>query len=310
MRVNLELVDPTTRLPVWTSRIERDGADRQGVRDEIVSRIARELQFEVMPIESRRMSKDFNADALAFRGWAALTQIDRQAYDRALALFQQALKRDPDNLSAQIGIGAYHARMGAQLRDTDSPRHRAKAKALLLKALQRDPQSSTAHYFLGLALNKPATLPESMEHLRKVIELSPSNASAYAQIGNGLIRSGHAAEGLAHVRYAMRLSPRDPVMPIWFEFAGNAELELKDYDAAIGYFKNSAELNPDYPRAWAGLAAAYALAGRNADAQDSVGRLKSLAPTLSTEALVRQFGRHKTSRLAEGLRLACIPAGQ
>jgi TolB-like protein len=49
LRVNVELVDPATRLPVWTSQIERDSADCRGVRDEIVRHLARVLQFEMLP---------------------------------------------------------------------------------------------------------------------------------------------------------------------------------------------------------------------------------------------------------------------
>ena len=140
LRVNVELINPVTRLSVWSGRVERSGADRQGVRDEIVSRLARELQFEVLPIESQRLSNDFDADALAYRGWAALSQVSLEGYKQALALFNQALERDPDNLSAQLGIGAYHARMGAQVFDTDPDGHRAKAEAILRQVLARDPE--------------------------------------------------------------------------------------------------------------------------------------------------------------------------
>ena len=57
LRVNVELVDSASRLSIWSSRIERDGADRQGLRDEIVARLARELQFEMLPIESSRLER-------------------------------------------------------------------------------------------------------------------------------------------------------------------------------------------------------------------------------------------------------------
>jgi len=95
------------------------------VRDEIVSRLARELQFEVLPIESQRLSNDFDADALAYRGWAALSQVNLEGYKQALALFNKALERDPKNLSALLGLGSYHARMGAQVFDTDPGGHRS-----------------------------------------------------------------------------------------------------------------------------------------------------------------------------------------
>jgi tetratricopeptide (TPR) repeat protein len=262
------------------------------------------LQFEVLPIESARLAKNFDADAIAYRGWAALSEINHEGYKRALALFEQALARDPENLSALTGVGAYHARMGAQVFDTDSDGHRAKAEEILRAVVQRDPQSSEAQFYLALALNRLPTLPEALEHLTRAIEIQPSNASAHAQIGNALIRSGRAAEGLKHVHYAMRLSPRDPVMPVWLEFAGNAELELKNYREAISDFSRAIALNPDYPRSWAGLVAAHALAGHDSEARDYTEKLKALSPNLSADALVRQYGRHDGSRLREGLRLA------
>lgn len=304
LRVNVELINPATRLSVWSGRIERRGADRQGVRDEIVSRLSRELQFEVLPIESQRLSNDSDVDALAYRGWAAMSQVNFDGYKQALALFNKVLERDPANLSALLGLGSYHARMGAQMFDTDSDGHRAKAEAILRRVLARDPDSSQAHFYLALALNKLPTLPEAMEHLERAIKIDPSDASAHAQIGNALIRSGKPAEGLEHVRYAMRLSPRDPGMPIWLEFAGNAELELGDYPEAITMFERSIAINSGYPRSWAGLVAAYALANQPAEAQRAAVKLKTFAPSLENADLPKQFGRSPKSKLHEGLVLA------
>jgi TolB-like protein/DNA-binding SARP family transcriptional activator len=45
LRVNVELVDPVTRLPVWSARIEKAGGEQAAVPDEIVGRLGREVQF-------------------------------------------------------------------------------------------------------------------------------------------------------------------------------------------------------------------------------------------------------------------------
>jgi len=307
-RINVALIDAASRITVWSARIDRTGTDRQGVRDEIVGRLARELQFEVPPIESVRLSRDFDAGALAYKGWAALSPVRLEAYRQALDLFNQALARDPDNLSALTGLGAYHARMGAQVYDNDPIGHRSQAEKILRDVLARDPNSSVANFYLGLALNKLPTLPEAMKHFQHAIDINPSDASAYAQIGNAQIRSGKPAEGLENVRYAMQLSPRDPIMPVWLEFAGNAELELSHYDEAIGYFRRSIALNSGYPRSWAGLVAAEALSGQSKDAHDALEKLRTFVPGLNDEALMRQYGRHDSSRLYAGLRMALSPA--
>ena len=134
--------------------------------------------------------------------------------------------------------------------------------------------------------------------------IDPSDASAHAQIGNGLIRSGRVVEGLEHVRYAMRLSPRDPIMPVWLEFAGNAELELGNYREAITMFDRSIAINSRYPRSWAGLVAAYARANEPGEARRLGLKLKTFAPSLENEDLARHFGRSENSKLHEGLLLA------
>jgi TolB-like protein len=75
LRVNVELVSPATRLSAWSGRIERDSADRHGVRDEIVGRLARELQFEVFMLEGELRAKDEDTAALVYRGHADPTRI-------------------------------------------------------------------------------------------------------------------------------------------------------------------------------------------------------------------------------------------
>ena len=100
-----------------------------------------------------------------------------------------------------------------------------------------------------------------------------------------------ATEGLEHIRYAMRLSPKDPAFAIWLEFAGSAQLELGQYREASDDFRRSIALTPDYPRPWAGLVAAQALAGEIDAARLSVDRLGKLAPNLTARQLFQRFGR-------------------
>jgi DNA-binding SARP family transcriptional activator/TolB-like protein/Flp pilus assembly protein TadD len=303
LRVNIELIDPTTRLPVWTTRIERDGADRQGVLDEIVGRLARELQFELITIEAERRSNDSDADALVARGWAALFNITPDGYRLAESFFRQALERDPQSLPAQIGMGAYHARIGALLLDNEPLDHRAKARDLLQDAIRRDPQSSAAHFYLGLALKISPTYQDAIEEFERAIEFNPSFPAAHVHIGDALAQIGRPAEGLEHIKYGIRLSPRDPTLGIFLDMAGSVELELNHFEAAIDYFRRSAVLKPAYARPWAGLAATYALAGRGEEALSYAEKLKASAPSLSAEQLIDQFGRNNSSQLREGLRL-------
>jgi tetratricopeptide (TPR) repeat protein len=308
LRVNFELVDPSTQLPVYSGRIDRDGADRQAVQDEIVGRLARELQVEIFPLESARHAGDKNADVLSYRGWsalhAAIAHIDLEQYNAAKALFEQALALEPGHIAAKLGLGVYHSNLGVQRLDPQTADHLEKGLSILREIVSRDPTNGVAYYHLGVALQGTTKLAEGLDALEQAIRLNPSNAGAHAHVGHVLARLARPDEGIQHIHYAMRLSPKDPAMSIWLEFAGAAELEREHYAEAIENFRRSAELSPNYPRPWAGLAAAYALEGKLDEAQRPMGRLKALSPNLSADELFIRFGRRGAPRLKDGLRLA------
>ena len=106
----------------------------------------------------------------------------------------------------------------------------------------------------------------------------------------------------------MRLSPKDTNLAIWHEFTGNAQLELSRYGDAIESFQRSAAMAPRYPRPYAGLAAAHALAGDPANAQVAAEKLKAVATTIPPGELLQRIARNPKSRLYAGLSLALAPA--
>jgi TolB-like protein/DNA-binding SARP family transcriptional activator/Tfp pilus assembly protein PilF len=311
LRVNVQLFDPRTRLPVWSARVEREQGERLAVRDEIVGRIARELQINIVPIEGERRSADRTADASAYLGWAAMqaafsrTSID--SYRKAEALFQEALARDPQHIQALVGMGSFHSNVAVQRLVPDPKAHFEKAREILTLAAERDPRNPSALLQLGILLQGTGKVREALELFEKVTGLNPSHSSAYAHIGHALGRLGQPEKGIEHIHYAMRLSPRDPALPIWHEFIGNARLELAQYPEAIESFERSAALAPRYPRPIAGLAAAHALAGNEPAAKASVTKLQAAGNAPADELLAR-FGRNPKSRLYQGLSRALAPA--
>ena len=312
LRVNFQLLNAATLLPVWSDRVEREQGERHAVRDEIVARIARELHINILPIEGERRSVDQSADASAFLGWAAMhagfttTNIDE--YRKAEAQFKQALERDPQNMSAFIGMGAFHTNVGAQRLVPDVNVHFDKAREILNQAVEREPRNPNALFYLGLLLQGTGKVREALDLFLKVTELNPSNAGAHAHVGHALARLGEPEKGIEYLRYAMRLSPKDTNLAIWHEFTGNAQLELSRYGDAIESFQRSAAMAPRYPRPYAGLAAAHALAGNTANAQAAIEKLKAVATTIPAGELLQRIARNPKSRLYAGLSLALAPA--
>src|SRR6185436_6235003 len=245
-------------------------------------------------LESARLRNDPDADALVHRGWAAMNvafaKTDADQFAKAETLFKQALERDPQNLSAMVGLGAYHANVGAQVLDTNSKAHLETAQQILTEVLTRSPHNGVAPFYLGLVHGASGRLEEALAAFRRAVENNPSHAGAHAHIGHALARMERAAEGLEHLHYALRLSPRDPNLAYWYEFIGSAEMAQGRYREAIAHFGKSASLNPGYPRSWAGLAAAQALAGDMEAARRHADKLRAFAPDADNEALIRRFG--------------------
>jgi TolB-like protein/DNA-binding SARP family transcriptional activator/Tfp pilus assembly protein PilF len=310
LRVAVELTDTASRTVVWAAHIEREDVNRHVVLDEIVGRLVRELQVGSYPIESARLSDDPDADALSYRGMAALqaafSNISLEAYDRARVLFVQALERDPQNVMARLGLGSYHVNVAVQRLVADVDSHLNKAREMITAVIREKPHISGAHHQLGIILQGSGQLKEAIDSFERALEINPSSAGSHAHIGFALARMGRPSEGIEHIRYAMRLSPKDPSLAIWLEFAGAAELELDHYQDAIENFRRSTSITPAYPRPWAGLVAAQALAGDVEASRRSLDQLRKLAPNLTADELYQRFARlrEQCPRLQEGLRLA------
>jgi TolB-like protein len=150
VRANVQLIDTETGAHVWADRLETDRADLAKAQDEIVSRLARRLQLEIVEAATRRieLEKPVNPDASDFvmRGWAWSYRPNTTAsLQEAQGAFERAPEIDPQSIDAKIGLawtvteyvaeGRSHVVNGVSIsREQDM----ARADQLLLEALERD----------------------------------------------------------------------------------------------------------------------------------------------------------------------------
>lgn len=291
LRVNVELIDPATRLPAWSARIERDRADQHAVQDEIVGRLARELHFQVYHAVGERASSDPGATQLIYAGWAAILDHGTEgvgALQRAEAAFMQAGERDPGNRSSKAGLGAYHTLVGSLQLVPDWRAHLVKAEELVRQSIREFPEGAAQYFYLSIIQRMRGELKDALESLGRCLEIAPSMAPCHAHLGHALAQMGRPGEGIEHINYAMRLSPRDMSRPHWLRFAGEAEIELGKFERAIALLRQSYDANPRQPRTLRSLAAAYALSGNLDEAYKYLAELKASAPHLSPEGYLKR----------------------
>ena len=318
LRVNVQLIDSGTGNHLWAERFDKPMADLFEMQDEIVSRLANALNAQLIVAEARRSERSFHPDALDlyFQGMALFNKRWTTAYmTQAQSFFERALKIEPDNVDALVGIAAFD-QASATLFLADNPDERlAAAEAALVKALSLDPQNAPAHMFLGivqLATNRAAQGIAECEH---ALALNRNLAEARAVIGVAKVFVGRAAETEAHIHEALRLSPRDEGAHRWMSWVGFAKLHLRADAEAVEWLRQCLKANPNYPVAHFELAAALAHLGKLDEARAAAKEGLALDPTFTIRRLKQlPFSDNPTfragaKRLTQGMRMAGVPEG-
>src|SRR5215471_562188 len=312
--INFQLVDTTDRLQIWSDRIEWDASDRFTIQEEIATRIARELKTGVTIAEGTRLVSNHAAapdvDALVMQGWAlSYRSPSRENVTEELALFEEALRREPDLRPAMVGTAmALTTAVLSSL--ADDPRHNLdRADELLDRVLTKSPDAYQAHYWKGVLLEARGDNQAALRSLTKCIDINPSATYAHSQMAEVLTRLGRPQEGLDYIQYAMRLSPRDPRIGRFYLIAGQAELELHHDGAAAEWFQRAIASQPRDPSAHLYLAATYALMGNKDVAATYWKEFRNLSAAPAGGELIARLRSDASvlelrSRLDQGLRLA------
>lgn len=199
--------------------------------------------------------------------------------------------------------------LGTHLIGEKSPREtRPLAIAAASKAIEIDDELAEAHAALGFARMYDWDWSGADRELRRAIELNPSYGPVRIWYASFLHQNGKHREALVHARYAMELDPLSLIVRTqsgWIHSRGD------DFDTAIGYYMDVLEKDPNYlwaqwqlgqvylevgkhqaaidvlekaavrsrrtPAILGTLGAAYALAGRKAEALKLVKELSDIA---------------------------------
>ncbi len=139
----------------------------------------------------------------------------------------------------------------------------ATAERLCRQALQSDPNSPAAHFFLGRALQALGRNDEAAASYGESLRLNPASAAAHNNLGDVLNELGRPAEAEAALRQALRRKPDFP------EAHNNLGIALGGqgrFDEAAACFREALRLRPDYALAHNNLGNALKAMGQAREA--------------------------------------------
>jgi Flp pilus assembly protein TadD len=156
----------------------------------------------------------------------------------------------------------------------------SEAKIQLLNAVEKDPKSRDARYFLAMSYLGDSDLNNAGKHLSVLLEYYPDDSEASVRLGSIYLTGGSVNPDLFNQASAIaqKVLARDPKNVGALILSGNAAAGLKDFPASVDFFKQAIALEPNNVAAYVSLGSTQALEKNFAEAEQSFLKARQLDP--------------------------------
>ena len=253
VRVTAELINARTGFHLWSETYDRELQGVFALQDEISRAIVDALKIKLavsLPVHEQRNTEAYD---LYLQGIFFSNKSSEEDLRRALRFFQGALEKDPTFSRAWTGI----AKVWYFLADVYVKPLEAypASKEAALKAIALDEKDAEAHCYLSEAKRVlDWDLAGENAELQHALQLDPNSAPAHFFLSLLPLFRGELKEGLQFVLDAEKL---DPVSPIISYVATAAYLANNRIDDAVIEGQRTLQLDPNYFYLDSVLAAAY-----------------------------------------------------
>ena len=280
IRISIRLSAAAAGTLLWSEQYDVAPKDIFSVQDDITRRIAGTLVSRLTDLELAKAAtkppSNLEAYDAVLRGRDLVGRLNRTANSQARALFNHAIELDPGYAPAYIGLGQVELAAVAQGWTGDPEATLQRAETLGQKAIAIDPAGAGGHALLGSTYIRYGDYDRALDEMRRAVKLNNSDPAAYAGLATALLWDGDVDGSVKAFETASKLG-LDFTVKDSFDL-GIAYL-LADRSAdAIRTLERSLEHSKTDPYSNAILAAAYAAAGRQADATREAAIVRSIDP--------------------------------
>ncbi|HTQ73173.1 MAG TPA: rhodanese-like domain-containing protein [Burkholderiales bacterium] len=326
VRINAQLVDALGGQHLWAERYDGSIRDVFALQDRVIGQIVAALAVSLTHDEQKRLALAETGSPQAYdavlRGWAHYRQGSEDDYNKAIALFEQAIALDPGYSRAHAALAAASWRIVESFWEstTEGGYQRAfdRMQAALVKAMRQP--NALAHAVSAEFLSKQGRYEEAFTEIGLAMALAPNDPGNYLSKARILNATGRAAEAEESVRWAMRLDPL--YSPEYLRSLAMSLFNQQRYEEAVGTVERLLALKTDVPDDYITLIASLGHLGRKSGIPEAIETFNELSVAAGYNTItVQMFGGWwwygdifnydpaYRDRLMEGLRKAGVPEG-
>jgi eukaryotic-like serine/threonine-protein kinase len=278
VRIVAQLIDAAADEHVWAETYDRDLTDIFAIQTDVALKIAAALQAELSPNERARIGRTPTADLEAYQlylqGRQCFMRFSPEGYRRSIALFEQAIAKDPKFALAYTALAHANAHLGFEgVLGWEPGVVYRRAKDAIAKALALDDGLGEAHGIAGLLrFVCDFDWAGAEKELRLALDLSPGSADTYDHYGWLCSSQGRFEESLRAVRRARELDPLAHRSDVASEL-----MRAGRYEEALQEAARIVELDSGITRGHSLLGWAHLKLGHVADGLAALERAAALA---------------------------------
>jgi len=283
LRILTELADAETGRAIRTDRYDGQPAELFDMQDRIAAQVVAALAPAVRQQELQRAQRkrpdSMTAYDLVLQALDLTHAFERDSFDRARGLLQQAIALDPHYAPAWSHAALWHMFRIGQGWSPDMQADAAEAARCAAAAIARDRHDARALAIHGHMLSYlQKDYEAATAALAEAIAAGPSCALAWALSGATRSYVGDGARAVAHAERAIRLSPLDPMVFFSEHLLSQAHYINGDMARAIEWGRKSAAKNGLLTSNLRSLAASLMAAGEVDAARRVARRMLAVEP--------------------------------
>jgi adenylate cyclase len=293
VRITVQLVDTRSEEHLWSSRYDRPFDDIFAIQDEIAGQIAAAVTLHVAgpraaspptPVRTSPDTTDMEAYAEFLHARKLFAEKgSEESIRRSLALFEEAVRRDPGFARARVGVAECNLWLGSEGAVPYLESIRV-ARTELARAVAQHEGIAEAHSVLGGLLLGDDDFAGAERESRRAIELNPSLSDPYRWLAQLAAGDGRMDETVRLLEAAQAVDPLDVNV---LSFLGRAYLYAGREAEALAHWERTKPLVAY--RTNAHLTEYYLGRGEYARATETLRELERLRPESAWTEMYRGF---------------------